>query len=392
MQTPPTQTLTSLPGAAVASAPSTLAVARAGLWALFAGHLVAIWGTQWDIQWHQLIGRDSFWILPHVITYSGVGALVLVSFGVLAWTTARAAREPDTVRILGLAGSRGYHLAAWGIALTVLAAPIDDLWHRLFGLDVTLWSPPHLLGLLGGVVNASGCWLIARETYPAGTRARASALVIAGALVYAGLGVTLQPGIRTAYAHGGVRFFTYAILAALLVPLPLVVTARVSAMRTAPVLSLVAILVVSAAGNAIASAGFAWLRPESALTEELAKDPTSPIAQMHAIARKNGTRPGGHLPSVFAVTLAAGIAMSAVDARRRPVLASLAAAAVFFVGVGIVLARMPALADSLPSAPDVVVAAALTALAAFAGGGLARRVSALLLARSDGKASPLSGR
>ena len=36
------------------------------------------------------------------------------------------------------------HLAWWGILITILAAPIDDLWHRLFGLDVTLRSPPHL--------------------------------------------------------------------------------------------------------------------------------------------------------------------------------------------------------------------------------------------------------
>jgi len=30
---------------------------------------------------------------------------------------------------------------------------IDDLGHRLFGPDITLWSPPHLLGLLGAQVN-----------------------------------------------------------------------------------------------------------------------------------------------------------------------------------------------------------------------------------------------
>jgi hypothetical protein len=177
-------------GGVAATTASAPAVARAGLWLLLAAHLVTVWGTQWDIQWHLLIGRDSFWIPPHLMTYSGVTAIVLVSFGVLAWTTAQALRgatgTPGTIRLIGITGTRGYHLAAWGIALTVLAAPIDDLWHRTFGLDVTLWSPPHLLGLLGGIINAAACWLIAGEAHPDGSRARLVALVLAGALVYGG--------------------------------------------------------------------------------------------------------------------------------------------------------------------------------------------------------------
>jgi hypothetical protein len=49
---------------AVASS-STLIVHRTGLWTLLAAHLVTVWGTSWDIRWHLLIGRDSFWIPPH---------------------------------------------------------------------------------------------------------------------------------------------------------------------------------------------------------------------------------------------------------------------------------------------------------------------------------------
>ena len=236
---------------------------------------MAGWGTQWDIQWHLSIGRDSFWIPPHLMTYSGVTALVLVSFGVLAWMSARALggadRQPGMVRVIGVTGTRGYHLAAWGIALTVLAAPIDDLWHRLFGLDVTLWSPPHLLGLLGGLINAAACWLIAQETYPKDSRARLAAIVLAGALVYAGIGLSVQPGIRIAYVHGGIRFFTYPILGALLLPPALVVTARLSRLRGAPVLALLAVFLIGTAGAAGSRPGFAWTQPVSYLGEEIAR-------------------------------------------------------------------------------------------------------------------------
>jgi hypothetical protein len=104
---------------AAATAPSALTGARAGLWTLLAAHLVTVWGTQWHIRWHLLIGRDSFWIPPHLMTYSGVTAIVLVSFGVLAWTAQapRSRRGTErTIRLVGITGARGYLLAAWGIA------------------------------------------------------------------------------------------------------------------------------------------------------------------------------------------------------------------------------------------------------------------------------------
>src|SRR6059036_1751032 len=156
--------------APTAAADASLAWRHAALWGLLGAKVVSSWGVQWDIQWHTLIGRDSFWIAPHLMTYAGVVVMVGLSFGVLAATTLSPSwRGGDVVRVLGLTGTRGFHLAAWGIALTVLAAPIDDLWHRLFGLDVTLWSPPHLLGLLGAAISTLGCLLIAVELYPLGS-------------------------------------------------------------------------------------------------------------------------------------------------------------------------------------------------------------------------------
>ena len=206
------------PLAAAPAATSALTVRRAALWTLLLSKLLAGWGVQWDIQWHVLIGRDSFWIPPHVMTYAGVALSVIVSFGVLAWESVTR-RDGGNLRILGLSGTRGFHLAAWGIALTVLAAPIDDLWHRLFGLDVTLWSPPHLLGILGAAINSLACLVIAREVHPAGSVARWAALVLTGAVLYGGLHLTVDPSTRIAYLYGGVLFYTLAYLSALILPL-----------------------------------------------------------------------------------------------------------------------------------------------------------------------------
>jgi len=373
-----TASVETLRAPAVAGAPSLAAVARAGFWVLIVAHVVAGWGTQWDIQWHLRIGRDSFGIAPHIMTYSGVTLMVLASFGVLAWTSWRALRgerEAGALRVLGITGTRGWHFAAWAILLTVLAAPIDDLWHRLFGLDVTLWSPPHLLGLAGGVLNAAACWVIAREAFPPESRARQLALLLASALVAAGLSVALQPGIRMAYVYGGVRFFTYAILGALLLPLSLVVTARLAEGRTSPLLALLVMLFFGFAGTAVAHAGFAWLRPVSFITEEIAKDPTSPIAIAHEIARKNATLAGAANLRGFVVMLLATLGLTIADARRRPVAASIVFGVTMMAGSGVALALQPAFAGSLPSGLDIGVAIVLTLLAAATGGALAARAS-----------------
>jgi hypothetical protein len=316
---------------------------------LLAAHLVTVWGTSWDIRWHLLIGRDSFWIPSHLMTYSGVTLIVLVSFGVLAWTTSQALRGVATP------------------GMTVLTAPIDDLWHRTFGLDVTLWSPPHLLGLVGGILNAAACWLIACEAYPARSRARLVALVLAGALVYGGISLGVQPAIRIAYIYGGLLFFTYPVLASLFAPLALVATTHLSKLRVAPVLVVVTVFVIGLAGAAVSRAGFAWVQPESFLAEEIAKDPTSPIAVAHEMARKNGTTPGAFNPIFVGLALLAALGMVAVDARGRPVLASVAYSLTVFVTVSAPLARMPAFAQSLPSVPETALAAAVTVLAGWLG-------------------------
>src|SRR6266550_4563863 len=183
---------------------------RGALWALLAAKLVGGWGVGWDIRWHLLIGRDSFWIAPHVMAYAAVAATVV-----------------------GLAGTRGFHLAWWGIAIAILAAPIDDLWHRLFGIDVTLWSLPHLLALAGSQVSNLGIVLIALEVYDEGGR-RWAALAAGGVLLLGTFYIMVDPSIQTAFHRGGVLFFTYAILGTLAFAFALGLVARVARSRSIP--------------------------------------------------------------------------------------------------------------------------------------------------------------
>jgi hypothetical protein len=315
------------------------------------------------------------------MTYAGVSAIVLVSFGVLLWETGRPAGATGTVRVLGLRGTRGFHVAAWGAAITVAAAPIDDLWHRLFGIDVTIWSPPHLLGFLGGAVSSLGSFVIAREAYPAGSRPRLAALLLAGAWLYTGLHPVIEPAYLVAYRHGGVGFHAYAILATLLLSLALVTAARLTNLRWAPALVAAAMLAAVLAGQGVARAGFAWLQAVPAIEEAIAADPASPIALAHEIARKNGTTPGAtaNVPARV-LGLLPPLVMAAADPRRRPVAATIAYGVSLFVLVGWQLASTPAFRPLAPGALDTVAALGLVIAAGVAGGLAARRLSDALAA------------
>ena len=356
---------------------------RAGLWILLLAKAVAGIGVGWDIRWHVVIGRDSFWIEPHVMTYAGVAVASVVCFGVLAietWAARRGQVSRDSLRIAGLVGSRGYHLAWWGIALTILAAPIDDLWHRLFGIDVTLWSPPHLLGLAGAQINSLACLLIAQEVYAAGARMRHVAVGVSALLLLSGFQTAVDPSLRTAYLHGGVRFFTYAMLGTLFFTFTLVLTSRLTRSRTVPVVIGIGGVVLQLTAIGVGDVGLAILQPQPDLGEALA-DPTSPIAVAHAIARRNGTPPGrGYMVRVFPILPA--LLLTLVDARRRPFTAGIA----FGIGLhavnAVMFLRSPAFTHVHPDPLDAVLALGLT----VAAGALSTAAALAFEARLSGSA------
>src|SRR5678815_381261 len=87
--------------------------------------------------------------------------------------------------------------------------------------------------------------LIATEVYAAERSSRLLAAILFGAMLYGTLHLVVDPSNLVAYRHGGVFFYTLAILSALIIPSALVTTARVARTRWAPVLVLLVIIPVS---------------------------------------------------------------------------------------------------------------------------------------------------
>jgi hypothetical protein len=121
------------------------------VWLGFFASLLLMVGGAWDIAWHHTLGRDTFWSLPHLVLYSAVGMMGLVCLVMQVRTTVGrrtdVALDSTLVELWGLRAPRGFALAGVGVLGAVLSAPFDEAWHRLFGIDVTVWSPPHLFAI-----------------------------------------------------------------------------------------------------------------------------------------------------------------------------------------------------------------------------------------------------
>ena len=120
-------------------------------------------GLAWDRQWHDLVGRDQFWIPPHIMMYTGIAGTGLIALFVVLVDTLRyhqkkaGVDDSSTVGILWLFHAPlGFILVGFGTLIDLIAAPFDNYWHELYGIDVTLWSPFHLMGTLGAIIAGIG--------------------------------------------------------------------------------------------------------------------------------------------------------------------------------------------------------------------------------------------
>ena len=107
-----------------------------------AGAISALAGGYWDDGWHTERGRDDFFIPPHIAIYAGVTAIG----GAVSWWLLTILRQEGTRGVL-------QHpiplLGMVSVLVTLASGPIDNAWHEAFGRDAVIWSPPHMLGIVG---------------------------------------------------------------------------------------------------------------------------------------------------------------------------------------------------------------------------------------------------
>jgi hypothetical protein len=151
------------------------------------GLLVAGQGFYSDVSWHIALGRDDkLMTAPHSGILLG---LVMILGGAVLGTLVATFDGVDGIRLGALRVPRSL-LPLWALGLGAVSGfPLDEIWHREYGVDVTMWSPTHMLMILGATFTGMAAWLILAESgvRPSDGRWGRGAHVVCGWLTLQGL-------------------------------------------------------------------------------------------------------------------------------------------------------------------------------------------------------------
>ena len=154
--------------------------------ALF-GLLVAGQGFYSDVSWHIALGRDEeLMTAPHAGILVG---LIMILGGAVLGTLVATFDGVEGLRLGALRVPRSL-LPLWALGLGAVSGfPLDEVWHREYGVDVTMWSPTHMLMILGATFTGLAAWLILAESgvRPTDGRWGRAAHVVCGWLTLQGL-------------------------------------------------------------------------------------------------------------------------------------------------------------------------------------------------------------
>src|SRR4051794_23977784 len=125
---------------------------------------LALFGFRWDVATHIDKGRDNgpFGTPAHWPILIGLFGIALA--GYLAVVLGADDDEPTAVKLRG-----GWSVPLGGMLLLACGAfalsgfPLDDTWHRLFGQDVTLWGPTHILMIGSASLATLAVWSLLVE-------------------------------------------------------------------------------------------------------------------------------------------------------------------------------------------------------------------------------------
>lgn len=193
---------------------------------MLAGVVLFVFGTSWDIQWHSFIGRDRALVPPHLLMLSGIllsGVVALAEIGVESfWARTNASiAELSTPFAGAFYGSLGAYVAGFAALAAAVGFPLDVYWHSLYGIDVSVWAPFHVMIITGMSIVALGvCYLLLSGANLAvgvglSTAARAGRLGVSVAL--AGMLVALFFYLDASFSNaaislGAVRIDTFALM------------------------------------------------------------------------------------------------------------------------------------------------------------------------------------
>lgn len=126
--------------------------------------ICALFGFIWDVSWHIGNGRDPGPLANPAHYFIIIGLFGIFVGGMLAIVIPFDKPGPAAVRITNnwYAPVGGILMAGCGM-YAMIGFPLDDIWHRIFGQDVTLWGPTHLMMIGGAGFSLFAVLMLERE-------------------------------------------------------------------------------------------------------------------------------------------------------------------------------------------------------------------------------------
>jgi hypothetical protein len=127
--------------------------------------IVAAFGFYWDVSWHIDRGRDPgpFSNPAHWFIILGLVGIVVAGLASVALVTEDDAPRTAVRLRPGWSAPLGGALVLLCGAIALAGFPLDDIWHALFGQDVTLWGPTHIQMIGGASLATLALWILVEE-------------------------------------------------------------------------------------------------------------------------------------------------------------------------------------------------------------------------------------
>ena len=126
--------------------------------------LTALFGMYWDISLHIDRGRDAGPLANPAHWFILFGLSGVFASGAISMALARDPLPAGTVKLTKYwRVPLGAGLLLGCGAFSLLGFPLDDVWHKLFGQDVTLFGPTHLMLIGGASMSTYAGWILMME-------------------------------------------------------------------------------------------------------------------------------------------------------------------------------------------------------------------------------------
>jgi hypothetical protein len=348
--------------------------------------LFDFFGINWDIQWHLAIGRDSLFIPPHLVVAVSFVAGLTLSLGAVTyetWLDRRGVQLAGVMRWGGVTAAPAFLAVALGYLAVSFVTFTDELWHRAFGLDATLWSPPHLAGMLAmnGIYFSLLMGLTAtarRLGQPLSPRTPYFwVFILAGAFTLESANFQLSEALIVGHRQGGAGLWglLFPLVTGVWYALALAFIVRLAGRFWIGLPILALTLGLQFVSTGLAALGFAVLQPVSVIEAFVRDNPDSVIALAREFTIRNGfsNLVGLQLAWLIGLSTAPLALVALLDrwpaARTRPWVAGPVYAAALVLACVVLFRGVPVMAAYDLHAGHV--AAALT-LALTGGWGMAR--------------------